>query len=146
MNIRLIIIAALLLLNALAKADPEVRRAEPVDKWRSLHGETCWQWLNRVGYCTTGGCEGGKSNDLAYLNWSDESAPFLDNIEMEPNEVLLAPYPFIEPDITNQAYDYDAETEIRTRSESDDIMISRVYRRGIFVGYVITQRKPLVKI
>jgi hypothetical protein len=129
----------------------EIRRAEPVDKWRTLHGETCWHWLKRTGNCTKGGCEDDTGGGMAYLNWGDHKAPIMDNVEIEPGKPLLAPYPFIEPEITNPLYDYDAESEIRTRESNSGL--TRVYRRGVFVGYTITtpaeptkQQPEMVKI
>jgi hypothetical protein len=138
------LIIALLAVVAGVQAQ-EIRRAIPVDPWRSQHGETCWQWLTRTGLCTTGGCD-KSSSPVAYLNWGDHEAAVFDNIELQPAEILLAPYPFIEPDETNPLYDGEAEIEIETRAKN--LGISRIYRRGVFVGYILIQppQQQLVKI
>jgi hypothetical protein len=53
MNKRALLVAVLLLVVSVCTASD--------DKWRALPGENCWQWLVRVGMCTTGGCRGDAS-------------------------------------------------------------------------------------
>jgi hypothetical protein len=74
----------------------EIRRATYADKWRSLPHENTWQWLVRTGMCMIGGCERARGG-LAYMNWGEAQQPVYDNIEVKPDEILLAPYPFKEP-------------------------------------------------
>jgi hypothetical protein len=142
------LIAVLIALIAATASAQEIRRALPVvvkaqaaDKWRSLPHETTWQWLVRTGMCTTGLCEGGHGG-MAYMNWGDAHAPVYDNVEIEPHEVLLAPYPFTEPAPSNPLYNAQAEREIKTRMRSGvhDTGTARVYRLGVFVGYLRMER------
>jgi hypothetical protein len=103
MKTTILLIAIALALGAQTAATAqEVRRAVPmapdysVDKWRSLPRETTWGWLSRTGMCTAGDCEGGHGG-TAYMNWGDAIPPVYDNIEIEPEEVLLAPYAIAGP-------------------------------------------------
>jgi hypothetical protein len=142
-TILLIAIALVVMCNTLGAQ--EVRRAVPVvpgnTEWRSLPRETTWQWLVRTGMCTTGLCEGGHGG-AAFINWGEAKEPVYDNTEIEPDEILLAPYPFTEPAPDNPLYNAEAEQEIkrRLRGGVHDETVTRVYRRGVFVGYARARR------
>jgi hypothetical protein len=130
-----------------SKLDLEQQPVSQTDeKYRTRPNETCWQWLERTGLCKSGGCQEAQQSHetIAYLNWGNDSAPIYDNIEIEADQVLLAPYPFIEPKPDNPLYIEAAEQEIKTRMR-DGVhgeLTARKYRRGVFVGYIRLNRPP----
>jgi hypothetical protein len=111
----------------------------------SLPGENTWQWLKRQHFCDVGACSGA---GLAFMNWGSAEPPVYDNVEIEPDKPLVASQPFKEPRPGDMFYDEIAEREIKTRTRNGvrDTATVRVFRRGVFIGYLRTHSSPLVTI
>ena len=136
---KLLLLLATLAITAATATAQEVRRAVPVEIRKAIPvtNETCWQWLKRTGNCTTGGCGDGHG-DIAYMNWGDDTAPiYYDNVEVEPDEVLVSAHPFREPSPSEPFFDPRAEQQIRARANDHGWIVSRLFRRGAFVGYIV---------
>jgi hypothetical protein len=59
------------------------------------------------------------------------------NVEIAPNEVLVSSHPFREPAPGQQFYDSRAEEQIRTHASDNGWIVSRLFRRGVFCGYIL---------
>jgi hypothetical protein len=137
-QLKLLLLLATLAIMAATATAQEVRRAVPVEIRKAIPvtNETCWQWLKRTGNCTTGDCQGGHGS-MAYMNWGDDTAPIYDNVEIEPDEVLVSAHPFREPSPSEPFFDPRAEQQIRARANDHGWIVSRLFRRGAFVGYIV---------
>jgi len=131
MNKQALFVAVLLLLGV------SVCTANEGDKWRALPNESTWQWLVRVRMCTTGDCQNGDHGSMAFMNWGDDTPPVYDNVEMEPDEKLVSSYPFREPSPSEPFYDERAEESIQVHDNYNGWIVSRMFRRGVFVGYLV---------
>jgi hypothetical protein len=82
------------------------------------------------------------------LNWGSAEPPVYDNVEIEPDAALVASRPFTEPKPGDLFYDERAEQEIKTRMRNGvrDTATVRIYRRGVFIGYLRTHTSPVVTI
>jgi len=105
------------------------------DKDRALPEETTWSWMTRTRFCSH--CDGSHNpGAMAFVNWSNDLSRRYDNIEMEPDEVLRTPTPFREPKFGEPHYDSFSENQIRTHDNHHGFIVSRLFRRGIFTGYL----------
>jgi hypothetical protein len=119
-----------------------VMESQHPDKWRALPNETAWQWIVHSGYCN-GDCSKKASSGPVYWNWDDaHDLPLMDNWELEPNEPLLMPYPFMAPKPDDPLYDATAETEITNKTMAYPSQVVRFYRRGVFIGYKVIPAAP----
>jgi hypothetical protein len=112
----------------------------------SAHGESTWQWLKRTGNCNTGSCQGGHGG-LAYMNWGDDAPPVYNNIELAPDAPFATEHPFQQPAPGQRFYDDRCEELIHTHASDDGWCWSRLYRRGVHIGYILWRPPvPLVTI
>jgi hypothetical protein len=69
------------------------------------------------------------------------------NIEIVPDEPLMSSHPFQEPAPGERRYDWRAEESIHMHASDDGWIWSRMYWRGLFVGYMLWRPPvPMVSI
>jgi hypothetical protein len=111
------IISALGALTCEAQMDPLDFAEYKLDK-RAIDGETARDWFKR--------------NHVT-------GPPIENSIDFEPNAPLIATSPFVEPRLGDEGYNDQWECKLGPIKGTNKVNV-RLYRRGVFVGYVTIEK------